>query len=292
MADKVRLTDLVDLHVHSRVSDGVLAPRDVVRMASEMGLRAVAVTDHDTVAGVPEALAAGEEFGIEVIPAVEISTQFADGACHILGYFIDIQNAALGTLLAEAREGRRRRNVQMLEKLAALGVPLAMDDVRRHVTAGVVTRAHFASAMIEKGYVASWDEAFERFLGRGKPAYVHRKHVEPFEAIRAVRGAGGLSALAHPRQLNRTVEETGQWIAELARAGLDAVETMSPDHGPALAKRYRAVASRLGLVETGGTDWHGHANNAGFTIGVGSGALRVRYEVVEKMKRRLAARGT
>lgn len=291
MAGKVPFADLVDLHVHSRASDGALAPRDVVRLASEIGLRALAVTDHDTVAGVPEALAAGEEFGIEVIPAVEISTEFADGACHILGYFIDIQDAALGALLAEAREGRERRNAQMLEKLVGLGLPLAMDDVRRHVTAGVVTRAHFASAMIEKGYVTSWDEAFEKFLGRNKAAFVYRKRLDPFEAIRAVRGAGGLSALAHPRQLNRTVEETETWIAELARAGLDAVETTSPDHSAALGKRYRKIAERLGLLETGGTDWHGHEHNAGFSMGVGRGAMRVRYAVVEKMKQRLAARG-
>jgi len=291
MAGKVRLADLVDLHVHSRASDGSRTPRDVVRLASEMGLRALAVTDHDTVAGVPEALAAGEEFGIEVIPAVEISTEFADGACHILGYFIDIRDAALGALLAEAREGRQRRNAQMLEKLTALGLPLAMDDVRRHVTAGVVTRAHFASAMIEKGYVASWDEAFEKFLGRDKAAYVYRKHLDPFEAIRAVRGAGGCRRLGHPRQLNRTVEDTETWIAELARAGLEAVETLSPDHGAALTKQYKAIAERLGLVETGGTDWHGHEHNAGFSIGVGSGAMRVPYAVVEKMKQRLAARG-
>ena len=291
MAGKVPLADLVDLHVHSRASDGALAPRDVVRMASEIGLRALAVTDHDTVAGVPEALVAGEAFGIEVIPAVEISTEFADGACHVLGYFIDIQDAALGALLAEAREGRERRNAQMLEKLAGLGLPLAMDDVRRHVTTGVVTRAHFASAMIEKGYVASWEEAFEKYLGRDKAAYVYRKHLDPFEAIRAVRGAGGVSALAHPRQLNRTVEETEQWIAELARAGLDAVETTSPDHGAALGKRYRKIAERLGLLETGGTDWHGHEHNTGFSMGVGRGAIRVRYEVVEKMKERLTARG-
>jgi predicted metal-dependent phosphoesterase TrpH len=276
--------------VHSRASDGALAPREVVRLASEMGLRAVAVTDHDTVAGVPDALAAGEEFGIEVIPAVEISTEFADGACHILGYFIDLEDAALGALLAEAREGRERRNVQMLEKLAALGMPLAMDDVRRHVTAGVVTRAHFASALIEKGYVASWDEAFEKFLGRDKAAYVYRKRLNPFEAVRAVRGAGGLASLAHPRQLNRSVEETEKWIADLARAGLDAVETQSPDHNASLARQYKAIAERLGLLETGGTDWHGHEHNTGFSMGVGRGAIRVRYAVVEKMKDRLASR--
>ena len=290
MARKSSSTDLVDLHVHSRASDGEYPPREIVRLAKEAGLRAIALTDHDTTAGVAEALAAADEFGVEVIPAVEVSAEFADGACHILGYFIDPSDGSLEAVLEEARAERDRRNRKILERLEALGMPLRMDEVRCHVSAGVTTRAHFAAALLEKGCVKTWDEAFEKFLGRDKPAYVPRKRVEPAEAIRVIREAGGLASLAHPRQLNRSVAETEAWIARLAECGLEAVETQSPDHSAALAKQYAASAERLGLLETGGTDWHGR-NEPSFRLGVGGGAMRVPYELVERMKERLAQRG-
>jgi len=290
MARKITWTDLVDLHVHSRASDGEYPPREVVRLAKEAGLRAVAIADHDTTAGVAEALAAGQEFGVEVIPAVEVSTEFADGACHLLGYFVDPADEALEAVLCEARAGREWRNRRILERLEALGMPLEMAEVQRQVSSGVTTRAHFAAALLEKGHVKTWDEAFDKYLGRDKLAYVPRRRVEPAEAIRVIRGAGGLASLAHPRQLNRPADETEEWFAHLARCGLEAVETQSPDHSAALANCYKVAAERLGLLETGGTDWHGR-NDSSFRLGVGGGAMRVRYEVVERMKERLARRG-
>lgn len=282
--------DLVDLHVHSSASDGVCSPRDVVRHAAEVGLKAIALTDHDTVAGVPEAVAAGEAFGVEVVPGAEISTEFEDGACHILGYFFDPQDAPLNQLLRDAREGRAARNEKILERLNGLGLNLSMDDVACRVTGGTLTRAHFAAAMVEKGYVGTWDEAFDRYLGRGKPAFVPRRRVTPEAAIAAIRGAGGLAALAHPRQLNRGAAETDAWIERLAAAGLEAVETASPDHTANFAARYRAAAERLGLLQVGGTDWHGR-DDAGIYLGLGRGAMLVHYDLVQKMKDRLAARG-
>jgi predicted metal-dependent phosphoesterase TrpH len=287
--------DLVDLHVHSSVSDGLLSPRDLVRHAREVGLRAIALTDHDTVAGVPEALEAGREFGLEVIPGTEISTEIDDGACHILGYFIDPASRALQRMLDEARDGRDRRNKKILRRLNELGFPLTMDEMAARVQDGVLTRAHFAAAMLEKGYVKTWDEAFDRYLGRGKPAYVPRIRVMPAEAIRVVHGAGGLAVLGHPRQLNRTSRETEKYIEALAADGLDGVETQSPDHTANLGRRYRAAAQRLGLVETGGTDWHGyHGGEAGakgrhvrIHLGVGRGSMAIHYALVEAMKARL-----
>jgi len=295
---KMPQPDLVDLHVHSSVSDGLLSPRDLVRYAREAGLRAIAITDHDTVAGAAEALAAGREFGLEVIPGVEISAEVSPGACHILGYFIDPADRALVRLLDEARTGRDRRNRRILRRLRRLGMPLAMAELSAGTEGGVLTRAHFATAMIEKGYVKSWDEAFERYLGRGRPAYAARRRVGPAEAIRAIHGAGGLAVLAHPRQLDRSPAETDKFIESLARAGLDGVETHSPDHTANLARRYRAASRRLGLVETGGTDWHGYREGAGHSrdrhvrihLGVGRGSMAVHYDLVEGMKARLAAR--
>ena len=289
MAQTVPQPDLVDLHVHSNASDGAFSPREVVHRAADIGLKAVALTDHDTTAGLAEALAAGPDAGIEVIPGVEISGEFEEGACHILGYFIDPAAAALGRVLETAREGRRRRNAQILERLHDLGFDLTMDDVTRKQTAGTLTRAHFAAAMLEKGYVKNWDEAFEKYLGRGKPAFVGRKRVEPAEAVGAIRDAGGLAALAHPRQLNRSVAETEEWLRRFAEAGIEAVEVSSPDHTANYAKHYGEMAQRLGLLAIGGTDWHGRADSD-IRLGVGRGQLAIHYTVVEQMKARLAAR--
>jgi len=289
MTEKVSQPDLVDLHVHSNASDGVYSPREVVERAAEVGLKAVALTDHDTTAGLAEALATGEAVGIEVIPGVEISAEFEGGACHILGYFVEPGAADLARVLEVAREGRARRNAAILARLSDLGFDLTMDDVTGRQTAGTLTRAHFAAAMIEKGYVRNWDQAFETYLGRGKPAYVGRKHVEPAAAIAAIRGAGGLASLAHPRQLNRSIAETETWLRRFAEAGIEAVEVSSPDHTANFARHYGEMARRLGLLATGGTDWHGRADSD-IRLGVGRGQLAIHYTVVEQMKARLAAR--
>lgn len=280
---------LVDLHVHSNASDGVYGPRDVVRIAAEVGLKAVALADHDTVAGIDEALAAGTEFGIEVVPALEISAEFEDGACHILGYFLDHRDRGLVDALAEAQRGRDRRNREILRRLRALGFGLSMADLVRRAEGGSITRAHFAAALLEKGRVQTWDEAFDKYLSRGRPAFVYRRRIVPADAIRVVHGAGGLAFLAHPRQLNRDAAETAALIQGLAHRGLDGLETQSADHSRTYARQYRQLARRLGLLESGGTDWHGRAD-AKVRIGVGTGQVRVPYEVVEAMKRRLAER--
>jgi len=286
---KMPQPDLVDLHVHSSASDGAFEPREVVRMAREAGLQAMSLTDHETVAGVAEAMAAGRELGSVVVPGVEISAEFEKGACHVLGYFVDLGDEELERVLSIARTAREKRNLDILRRLADLGMPLEMEEVTRHGEGGVVTRAHFAAALIAKGYVRSWEEAFDKYLARGKPAFVHRLRIEPAEAIRAVRGAGGLAVLAHPRQLNRSPAETDAWIEKFAREGLDGVETMTPDHDANLGRRYREAAERLGLLETGGTDWHGR-EDADIFLGVGRGSMAIHYTVVERMKERLASR--
>ena len=289
MLRKAPQPDLVDLHVHSSVSDGLFPPHEVVRLAAEIGLRAIALTDHDTVAGVPEALAAGRVLGIEVIPGVEFSAEFDDGACHILGYFVDPTNPPLLDLLHAVRQGRHERNLKILARLNELGIPMTLEEVWRNVGDGVLTRGHFAAVLMQRKVVKTWDDAFEKYLGRGGQAYVARRRVTPRDAIQAVRAAGGLAALAHPRQLNRGAAETDAWIERLAAAGLEAVETESPDHTSNYARRYKAAAERLGLLEVGGTDWHGRPE-ANIDLGFGAGAMAVHYDRVQSMKDRLAAR--
>jgi hypothetical protein len=281
--------DLVDLHVHCSASDGAISPAAVVHHAAEVGLKAIALTDHDTVAGVAEAVAAGAECGVEVIAGVEISAEFEPGSCHILGYFIDCDDAALGDVLAEARDSRKFRNDRILARVNELGLAMTMEEVAGRVKDGVVTRGHFAAVMVAKGYVKSWDDAFDRYLGRDRPAFVPRPHVTPGAAIEVVRRAGGLAVLAHPRQLGFSPRETDAYIEKLAAAGLDGVETASPDHTVNLGRRYKAAAERLGLVETGGTDWHGR-DDGGIHLGLGRGSMAIHYTLVEKMKARLAKR--
>jgi len=290
MVRRVSQPDLVDLHVHSSASDGVYPPRSVVERAAAIGLKAMALTDHDTMAGVPEALDAGDAFGIEVIPGVELSTEFEGGACHILGYFVDPGSEPFAKVLAAARDGRHARNLQILERLQDLGFDLTMDDVTRRQQGGTLTRAHFAAALVAKGAVADWDEAFDRYLGRGKPAFVPRVRVEPTVAIQVLREAGGLAALAHPRQLGRSVAETEAWLTRFTEAGLEGVEVSTPDHTANFARHYGQMAERLGLVPTGGTDWHGR-EGSGIELGVGRGQMAIHYTVVEQMNARLAARG-
>lgn len=289
MVRKVSQPDLVDLHVHSSASDGVYTPRAVVQQAAATGLKAIALTDHDTTAGLAEALTAGVEFGIEVIPGVEISTEFEGGACHILGYFVRPETEVLVHVLATAYEGRDRRNRQILERLQALGISLTLDDVTRRQTGGTLTRAHFAAALVAKGIVANWEEAFARYLGRGKPAFVARKRVEPEVAIRAIREAGGVAALAHPRQLGCSIAETEVWLTRFAQAGLEAVEVSTPDHTANFARHYGQMAERLGLVPTGGTDWHGR-DDTNVELGIGRGHMTIHYTVVDQMKARVASR--
>ncbi len=289
MPPRVSQPDLVDLHVHSSASDGVYSPREVVQRAAEVGLKAVALTDHDTTAGLDEAMAAGEVLPIEVIPGVEISAEFKDGACHILGYFFDPAEARLAGMLAAAREARRRRGQMMIDRLRDLGCDLTDAEVASRSAGGTITRAHLAAAMLKRGYVQNWDQAFESYLGRGKPAFVARRRVGPAEAIAAIHGAGGLAAIAHPRQLNRSLAETEDWIRRLAEAGIEAVEVSSPDHTANYARHYGGMARRLGLLAIGGTDWHGRADSD-VRLGVGRGGLAVHYTVVEQMKARLAAR--
>ena len=210
---------LVDLHVHSSASDGALRPDDLVRHAAEVGLKAIALTDHDTVAGVAEAQAAGAEVGVEVIAGVEIGTEFEGGACHILGYFVDPAEPGLADLLTEAREGRCIRNRQILEKLNALGFRMAMQDVIRADPEAVLTRAHFATAMVAAGYVKDFDEAFDKYLGAGKPAYVHRRHIGPAEAIEAIHKAGGLAVAGASAATGLRHGRDGRVDREVRRAG-------------------------------------------------------------------------
>jgi len=279
----------VDLHIHTTASDGLYAPSEIVRRAAEAGLTAIAVTDHDTVAGLDEALDAGRRIGLEVLTGTEISAEFPNGTMHILGYGFDLRHPALIDALQKYRRFRDERNPQILAKLAELGMPIRYEDVLAKAGGESVGRPHIAQALLEAGYVASVDQAFQLYLARGCPAYVNRQRVSPEEAIRMIRDAGGVAVLAHAGQLKRTMQEVRRIVAGLAAAGLDGIEVWHPDHSADDMRALAVLARQLGLAATGGTDYHGHVRED-VRLGVGRGNLAVGYEAVEAVRARLPAR--
>lgn len=243
----------VDLHLHSNRSDGLAEPKAVIAAAQEAGLRAVALTDHDTVSGVQEAAEAAEEVGLAFVPGIEFSCYDESGSTHLLGYFVDTGHAEFADYLARARRLRVERAEQMVEKLNRLGVDVTLDDVKAQASeAGLIARPHVARALVAGGWVKEYNEAFYRFIADGQPAYVPTWRLHPAEGIRRIQEAGGLAILAHG---GKSHSESA--IRALVDAGLDGLEVLHPEHGPYEVRRLRRLVEQHGLLETGGSDWHG-----------------------------------
>lgn len=251
----------VDLHVHTTASDGSLTPAEVVRLALSQGLTAIALTDHDSVSGVAEAQAAARGTGLEVIPGVEISSDWPVGDFHILGLYLDPQDGPLCERLSAMRAARVGRAQKMLERLAALGMPLTWEEVLPTVNGCAIGRLHIARAMLRRGYISSLGEAF-RYIGRNGPAYVPRMRITPVEAINLIRQAGGVAILAHPAA-SGVVEH----IPTLASLGLQGIEVFYPDHSFEDVKALLRLAHQYGLLVTGGSDFHGLEPGAGAPLG-------------------------
>ena len=245
-----------DLHAHTFFSDGLLSPEALVERAVERGLSALAVTDHDTVEGLGRSrLAAGRQ--LELVPGIELSSAMDGLDLHILGYYLDPEHAPLRARLERFQDERRERAVRMMQRLEALGAPIDPESVFELAGPGVVGRPHVAGALLRAGHVASMDEAFKRFLGPGGAAFVPRPAFHPREAIALIHEADGVSVLAHPGGA------MGDEVLErLVAVGLRGVEVWHPQHNPATVRRYRALASRLRLLESGGSDFHGHPRGA------------------------------
>lgn len=254
-----------DLHTHSTASDGRLTPEELVEQAASLGLQALALTDHDTVAGLDVAWTAARRWGLVFIPGLELSTDWGSGECHILGYWLDYRAPALSEWLKRFQESRLERGRKMVERLQALGLPVSWKRVQELARGGTVTRPHVAEALLEKGYVASREEAFERYLGIGRPAYVPRYKLLPEEAVQLVRRFHGVPVLAHPV----SVEPERAWtddssslypwpfLERLLRAGLLGLEAYSGMSPPEVGPRLADLAERYGLIVTGGSDFHG-----------------------------------
>lgn len=274
---------VADLHSHSRYSDGSDEPAALVQSAARAGLDALALTDHDTLAGLASARAAAAACGLELIPGIEMSS--ADGAhdIHLLGYWVDEGDAALQAVLQQRHAQRLERLDLILARLAEHGILLTREAVLQQAGRGSLGRPHIARALIAQGAVATMEEAFQRFLGDDAPCYVQHNELSSAEAIRLIRGAGGVPVLAHPAYVRDDAV-----IERLGAAGLAGVEAYHGSHTPATAQRYAALAARLGLLVTGGSDYHG----AHKTDGAPLGGVRLPYERVEALQAWRAAHTT
>jgi len=266
----------VDLHVHSTASDGRLSPTEVIREAAGRGLQYIALADHDSVAGIAEAKAAAAGFaGLTVIPGIEISTDIPQGEVHMLGYFFDYTDPGLLAKLADFKNSRLKRAERMVGKLEGLGIPVEWRRVKELAGTSTIGRPHIAQAMLEKGYVPSFKEAFDNYLGHGKPAYVEREKMLPAEAAAIIVKAGGLPVLAHPL----TILEPEAMVRELLPAGLVGIEAYYNGYTTEQVEGLLAMAARHGLTATGGSDFHGIEPDEETAIG----GADVPLEVAERL---------
>jgi len=269
---------LVDLHAHSTASDGSRRPADVVAAARAAGLSAIALTDHDTLGGLDEAAQAAAQHGVRLIPGIELSAVERDAETHILGLHLS-DRADLERRLVALQDMRVTRARRMVERLNVLGIPVTMDSVLREAQGGAVGRPHVARALIAGGWVTDFREAFDRFLGNHRQAFVPKDQLPVAEAVAMIHRAGGIAILAHPGS-----QMTRERLAAFAAMGLDGVEVLHPSHSDADAQRIDALAGELDLVRSGGSDWHG-ADEGARTLG----AMRVPGHWLTEQEARVAA---
>ncbi len=277
---------MIDLHVHSTFSDGSLTPEELVEKAAKVGLSAMALTDHDGMMGMDRFLAACKAHGLRGVPGVEISVDFSGGTMHMLGYFMDHVHSGIDDSLVKLRQGREERNQLILEKLNKLGFAMTWEEVSCLAKEDVVGRPHFAQVMIQKGYVKKKDDAFDRYLGKGKAAYVDRFRFTVEESIALIQAAGGVPVLAHPFTLDLGRKRLRVLLADLAAKGLQGIEAYYSEHSHDQQRFCLSTARELGLAVTGGSDFHG-AMNPDIRQGVGFGNLNVPDDLVDLLQARI-----
>lgn len=268
----------VDFHVHSYMSDGTVSPSDVVKLASEAGLVAMALTDHDTVDGVEEAMAAGVKYGIRVVPGIELSADYKGSDLHILGLNVDYVNDEFREKVAVCRDSRHNRNLKMIDKLKECGFDISWEIMLERFGSNSITRAHFAKYLIDEGYVSTKEEAFKKYLDPGCPCYVPRYKITPFEAIDMIKKAGGHPVLAHPLLYKMPYDRLESVIVMLKDHGLEGIEGRYALNKVEDDRFMDKLAKSHKLMMTGGSDFHGDIK-PGIFIGVGKGELEVYEEM-------------
>ena len=267
-----------DLHLHTTYSDGALSPSELIERARQSGLTAISITDHDNTGALDEAVAIAARHGIEVIPGVELSTMVGESDVHILGYFFDRSDARLQEYLALFRSERRKRAERIVRKLNGMNIPLTIDGVMRRAGGGSVGRPHIATALVEEGLIGTYQEAFSRYIGTGKPAYEKKYMISPREAVALIAAAGGLSFIAHPSMF---IEEGV--LLDIIHAGVDGIEVIHPSHTAELTAHYRGIVGEYFLLASGGSDFHGGKRNDAEAFG----RYTITMDELNMMRRRL-----
>lgn len=273
----------VDLHAHSCKSDGSLTPTELVELAVSKNLAAVALTDHDTEAGIDEALAAAEGKDIEVVPGIEFSTEYEGRDIHVVGLYIDHKNESFQKYLKQFRDSRDLRNRKMCAKLQECGLDVRYEDMIKEFAGSVMTRAHYARYLFQKGYVKSMPEAFDRYVGDNAPCFIPREKVTPCQAVRLISDTGGVAVLAHPILYHLSDERLEKLVSQLKDEGLTAIEAVYSTYNASEERQIRNLAKKYDLLLSGGSDFHGKAK-PGLELGTGYGKLYVPYEFLEKIK--------
>lgn len=277
---------MVDLHTHSTFSDGTLTPTELVTLAKAQNLSAIALTDHDTIDGIKEALLAGKEINdMLVIPGIELAAlyePYENKEIHIIGLFIDHTSSALLNQLKQIQHSRYERNLKMIDKLTSLGISISLEELEAVAGGEIITRTHYANLMKQKGYISTINEAFLRYLSPGLPGYAEREFLTPKLCIEAITQAGGIAILAHPTLYDISFKQMELLCLNLMEYGLTGLETMYSSYNNTQEKRMKEIAARLGLLSSGGSDFHG-ANKPHVSLGIGKGNLRVPYDYVEAM---------
>ncbi|MBI4429583.1 MAG: PHP domain-containing protein [Ignavibacteriales bacterium] len=267
-----------DLHLHTTFSDGALTPQELVKKAQAAGLKAIAITDHDHVGALEEAVDWGKTYGVEVISGLELSATFGEKDIHILAYFFDPTDKNLLEYLEVFRKERLRRAERIVEKLNKINIPITLDSVLKKAGEGSIGRPHIANALLDKGLTGTYHEAFTKYIGTNGPAYEKKFQLSPEEAMRLVTSSGGLSFLAHPGNYTTDAE-----LLDLIRKGMDGIEVVHPSHSESRQEYYRGVVNQYFLLESGGSDYHGGKKNDDYAFG----AFSVPLHVVETMRSRL-----
>ena len=280
-------TRMIDLHMHSSASDGTFSPSALLAEAKKAGLSAMALTDHDTMDGIEEAGKAARELEIELVPGVEISTEYEGCEVHVLGYYVSPEYPRLKAMLEEFRDFRATRNVRMVERLQEEGFSITMEDLTGKFPDSVLTRAHMARFLCETGQIPDTKTAFSKYLGENCCCYIDRPKISPVEAVSLIRDAGGLSVLAHPVIYLLSDTSLRQMIAEMKEAGMCGIEAVYSENSNEDEVRMKKLTEEFGLLVTGGSDFHGR-NKPDILPGVGKGNLYIPYDYLKALKEKLS----
>lgn len=274
---------MIDLHTHSTESDGTLTPQELMQLASDIGLSAIALTDHDTVGGLSKAKPVAESLGIELVPGIELSTDYNGTEVHMLGFYIDDTNPAFLKKLQEFIDSRNLRNEKMAFLLQKEGLSITLEDLYREYPDSVITRAHFARYLVEHGYVKDRDTVFRKYLGDNCRCYVPREKITPFEAIDLIHLGGGLAFFAHPVLCHMNHDRLRFFVRDLKEAGLTGMEAVYSMNSPGDERNMKKLAQEFDLLISGGSDFHGE-NKPYIHLGTGKGNLKISDSILDAIK--------